>query len=153
LALLLIFLRSGQRIEAWLRGLGPWAQVLLALAAGLLLFLFHPVKDAAAAAATFAGLAAGLALMRRYVPFDPSGPVPQRILRFAVGAVVVLALFLGLRAILPQEGEPAYIPFRVLRYGLVGLWTTLGAPWLFLRLRLAPQRLPAGSTAPPRSAS
>jgi len=140
LALLLGYFRWGARIESWVLGLGLRDQILMAVALALLLFLIHPVKDVAAAVSSFAGLGIGLALMRRYVPFSASGPVGQRILRFAVGAVVVLALFIGLRVVLPAEGEPLYLPFRLLRYGLIGLWTTLGAPWLFLRLRLAPRR-------------
>jgi len=140
LALLMAYFRWGAKIESWVLGLGPGNQILIAVAMAVLLFLIHPVKDVAAAVSSFAGLGIGLALMRRYVPFSASGPLLQRILRYAVGAVVVLGLFVGLRVILPAEGEPRYLPSRLLRYGLVGLWTTLGAPWLFLKLRLAPRR-------------
>jgi len=140
LALLMAYFRWGAKIESWVLGLGPGNQILIAVAMAVLLFLIHPVKDVAAAVSSFAGLGIGLALMRRYVPFSASGPLLQRILRYAVGAVVVLGLFVGLRVILPAEGEPLYLPSRLLRYGLVGLWTTLGAPWLFLKLRLAPRR-------------
>ena len=140
LALLMAYFRWGAKIESWVLGLGPGNQILIAMAMAVLLFLIHPVKDVAAAVSSFAGLGIGLALMRRYVPFSASGPLLQRILRYAVGAVVVLGLFVGLRVILPAEGEPLYLPSRLLRYGLVGLWTTLGAPWLFLKLRLAPRR-------------
>lgn len=144
--LLLAYSRWGRDMEGWIRDLGWQLQGLVAVLLGLLLFLIHPVKDVAAAVAAFAGLGLGLALMRRYVPFSPAGPVPQRILRFLLGVAVALALFIGLRAILPAEGEPYYLAFRLLRYALVGLWVSLGAPWLFVRLRLAPQRSVAGAS-------
>ena len=56
-----------------------------------------------------------------------------------IGRVMLglFALYLGLKFIFPGEGEPLYAAMRILLYALVGLWATLGAPWLFLRLRLA----------------
>src|SRR3972149_2859720 len=39
--------------------------------------------------------------------------------------------------IFPAEGVLLSLPFRFLRYSLVGVWTALGAPWLFPALRLA----------------
>ena len=46
--------------------------------------------------------------------------------------------------VFPGEGEALYTPLRFLRYGLLGLWISLGAPWLFTRIRLAE---PATQTA------
>ena len=88
--------------------------------------------------APLAGIGLGLALARRYVPFRAAGPWWQRVVRFLIGGVVVLALYMGLRAVFPEEGAAFYLPFRTLRYGLVGVWVSLGAPWLFCLLRLAP---------------
>jgi len=57
--------------------------------------------------------------------------------RFLIGAIGLLGLYLGLSYIFPGEGEPLYAVMRFVRYTLVGLWVGLGAPWLFLKLRLA----------------
>ena len=55
-----------------------------------------------------------------------------------VGMVVMFGLYMGLSAAF--EGlEPALL-FRFIRYGLVGLWGGLGAPWAFTKLRLAGTR-------------
>ena len=62
----------------------------------------------------------------------------QRAVRYLVGLVGVLVFYLGLKAVLPADGEPLYLVFRYLRYGLVGLWVGLGAPWCFFKLRLMP---------------
>jgi hypothetical protein len=53
------------------------------------------------------------------------------------GAIILLALRIGLKAIFPDEGEVLYAQLRFVRYAVVGLWAGLGAPWLFVKLRLA----------------
>jgi hypothetical protein len=58
--------------------------------------------------------------------------------RFPIGAAVVLALYLGLEAAFPGQESTFHLVFHLLRYGLIGMWITLGAPWLFRLLRLAP---------------
>ena len=54
-----------------------------------------------------------------------------------IGLLGVMLIWGGLGQIFP-DGE-TFIPLllRYLRYGLVGLWITALAPWLFMRLRLA----------------
>jgi len=88
----------------------------------------------------FAGIAVGVALGIRYLDFDAGGQFWKRAVRFLLGVAVVAAIFFGLRLIFPGEGESLYAVFRFMRYGLVGLWITLGAPWLFLRVGLAGAR-------------
>jgi hypothetical protein len=51
--------------------------------------------------------------------------------------VVLLGLYLGLKALLPAEGEPLYLLFRFVRYALIGFWAGYGAPRLFRLLGLA----------------
>lgn len=124
-------------LEAWLKSLSLIWQLALALGLPIILLLIHPAGDIVAAMAVLAGLGVGLTFLHRYVAFRPDGPWWQRIARFVVGMVVILALYLGLSAIFPAEGEPLYLIFRFLRYCLIGLWMTLGAPWLFGKLGLA----------------
>ncbi|MEW6568605.1 MAG: phosphatase PAP2 family protein [Chloroflexota bacterium] len=83
------------------------------------------------------GLGAGGALLFGWGGFNPQGPAWKRIGRYLLGLAGVLALWMGLRAILP-EGETALaLALRYLRYAAVGLWVTYGAPRLFVWLRLA----------------
>jgi hypothetical protein len=56
----------------------------------------------------------------------------KRAVRFLAGAVVLLALYFGLKAVLPDG-----LLFRAVRYALIGIWVSLVAPWLFVKLRLA----------------
>jgi hypothetical protein len=52
-----------------------------------------------------------------------------------LGIAVLLVLYAGLKAAFAGL-EPALL-FRLIRYGLIGLWSGLGAPWAFVKLGLA----------------
>ncbi|UCF96996.1 MAG: phosphatase PAP2 family protein [Spirochaetaceae bacterium] len=98
--------------------------------------LLHPTKESVAALATFWGYSHGLLFLSRYFSLSCSGSVGKRIARYPIGLVVTLLLYLGLKVILPQEGEKLYLLFRFIRYALLGLWIGLGAPLVFRLLRL-----------------
>lgn len=137
-ASLSLYLAMQPRVKKWLARLSLSQQILLALAAPLVLLLIHPVKDNTSTMAALAGMGVGLALKHRYLPFNAYGPWWQRTLRFLTGGVIVVALYLGLKMVFPGEESTFYLVFRFLRYGLIGVWISLGAPWFFRLLRLAP---------------
>ena len=112
-------------------------QLLLAAGVPLLLFATLPGKSVATAMGTLAGAGVGFALARRYVPFSAAGPMWQRILRFVVGAAVVVPLYVAMEVLSPAEGSWMYLASRFSYFVVIGLWTTLGAPWVFKVLRLA----------------
>ena len=138
--LLGIYVAVGSRIETWLKRLELRWQLVLAVVVPLALLLLHPTASAATPAAVLMGMGVGIALMSRIAPFSAAGPAWQCFLRFLVGIVGVAIVYVGLRFVFPGEGEPLYFFLRVVRYALVGLWAGLGAPWLFLQLRLASRR-------------
>jgi hypothetical protein len=49
----------------------------------------------------------------------------------------VAILYIGLKLIFPSSEDLLSSALRYLRYGLVGVWVSAGAPWLFIRLKLA----------------
>jgi membrane-associated phospholipid phosphatase len=134
---LAVYLVLEPRIEAWLKRAGLTAQLALAVIAPLALLLLYPTKDTTSTMAVLMGMGVGVALTRQTIHFSAAGPLWQRGVRFLVGAIVLLVLYAGLKLVFPAEGEPLYLVMRTVRYGLMGLWAALGAPWLFLRLRLA----------------
>jgi hypothetical protein len=98
----------------------------------------------------FLGFCGGYSLMRKYVPFNARGLVKGRkpglpILgaRYILGMAGAALIYLGLRFILPGESSflsevpiwgaasPYYDLGRFVRYGVLGLWASAGAPWLF----------------------
>ena len=135
-----IYIVLGERVEKWLGGLSLAVQILLALALPILLLAIQPSDVMVQVTGAFAGIAVGVALGIRYLDFDAGGQFWKRAVRFLLGVAVVAAIFFGMRIIFPGEGESLYSIFRYLRYGSVGLWISLGAPWLFLRVGLADAR-------------
>lgn len=136
--LLVIFLLLDPRVEAAVGRLALAPQLLVTLGIPLLLAFVYPHDDTVGAAAVMAGFGSGLVLSRRYVPFNTKGLWWQRAIRAVIGLVVLLALYVGMSALFPGEeaGEAAYFSFRFIRYGILGLWIALGAPWLFSVLHL-----------------
>jgi membrane-associated phospholipid phosphatase len=118
-----------QTPDAWiiLAGRAPEAEPIAPLA----------LSGLVSQAGVFFGLALGGILLKRGGWFDAGGPALQRVLRYLLGLAGVLALYTVLGALFPR-GE-SLVPYllRYLRYGLIGLWIAFGAPWLFIRLRLA----------------
>ncbi|PWH16501.1 MAG: phosphoesterase PA-phosphatase [Anaerolineae bacterium] len=88
-------------------------------------------------AATLFGLLAGLAWIQTQGGFSAQGTLMQRALRLLVGLVGVVVLWYGLGVLFPRGEEIVSYVLRYLRYALIGVWISAGAPWLFLRLGLA----------------
>ena len=124
------------RAERWLAGLRLREQLAMAFFTPILLALLFLSDSTVAAMAVMAGFGCGLALTLRYVPFSAAGSWWQRLLRYLVGAAVMLGIYLGLSALFPDTDGGLYYLLRFIRYGLVGLWISLGAPWLFVQLHL-----------------
>ena len=134
---LALYLAVQPGVESWLGELELRWQLLLAAGVPLILFVISPGKSVATAMGALAGAGVGFALARRYVPFSASGPTWQRFLRFVVGAAVVVPLYAVMEVLSPAEGSWMYLAFRFSYFVVIGLWTTLGAPWVFKVLHLA----------------
>ena len=112
----------------------------LAIAAGILGFVqLVPGAQSpmnAGAAGFIAGGSVGAAVGLRTLSFTGRGPAWQRLARFVVGLLVMLPL-MGLmqRLGLPDAGLGRLVLAADL--AVLGLWMTLGAPWLFEKLRLS----------------
>jgi membrane-associated phospholipid phosphatase len=136
-ALVLFYLRFEPVVEAWFLQKGLPLQLFLALALpALLLFLFvAKERYIISSVATLMGVGLGLVLERRWVGFDSEGSPGVRALRFILGAAILFVLYGGLKVLF--SGLDPVLFFRFLRYLFIGLWITLGGPWLFMKLRMA----------------
>ncbi len=136
-ALLLLYLWLEPIVEAWLTKKGLAWQLCAGLLVPLLLMPLVPGngKYGVIIGGTLMGMGVGFALERRWVRFESGGLWWKRVLRFLIGVPVLFTLWLGLHtAFYGLEPEQIY---RFVRYALMGLWSGLGAPYLFLRLKLA----------------
>ena len=135
--LLVLYLHFGLKAEAWLIQKGTIWQIGLAVSLPILFICVNPKDsiDALNAGSVLLGFAPGIILERRWIRFCSGGTLLSRILRFIPGFIVLIGIWMGLRIVFAGM-EPVAL-FRIVRYALVGLWCALGAPWLFVRLRLA----------------
>jgi len=137
---LCIFFRLDSPIGAWFSKKGMLYQLGASMGLPGLLILLIPSgnDDMLTAVGALMGVATGLVLERRWVRFNSDGRWWKRVMRYFVGIAVLVGVWLGLRMAFDQL-EPADL-YRVIRYALVGLWGGLGAPWLFVKLKLAEKK-------------
>ena len=135
--LLVLYLQFVLKVEAWLIQKGLIWQMGLAVVLPILFICVNPKGSLYAlnAGGVLLGFAPGIILERRWIRFCSGGRPLSRMLRFIPGFIVLIGIWIGLRIVFAGM-EPVAL-FRVVRYALVGLWCALGAPWLFVRLRLA----------------
>ncbi len=88
-------------------------------------------------AGTFFGLAVGAAWINSLGGYQAKGPIQKRALRYVVGLIGILIFWMGLGAVLPDGDGFIFYTLRFIRYTLVGWWVAGGAPWVFIRTRLA----------------
>jgi membrane-associated phospholipid phosphatase len=141
LLLAVVILAADARVRPLLtRTWAAWGfrrRMAVALTSPAILILACPGAEGQglAAGASLAGMGVGFLLERRWLGFEAAGAWRNRLLRYGLGILGLFALQEGLRAAFTGL-EPA-APLRALRYALIGLWGSWGAPWLFVRLKLA----------------
>jgi membrane-associated phospholipid phosphatase len=100
------------------------------------------VSGTITAAGTWLGMTAGAAVyFRRKGMYRSDGTAGQKALRYGIGMVGLLAIYLGLKLVLPEEPALLESILRFARYTLVGLWVSIGAPLIFDRLGLSGRSL------------
>ena len=106
--------------------------------------------------ALFLGFCLGYTIMRKYFPFYAQGTIDGKkpgvkimILRCLTGFLGAAIIYIALRLVFPGEGSlfkhipiwgefsPFYQIGRFIRYCLLGLWASAGAPNMFRRMGLS----------------
>ena len=82
------------------------------------------------------GLAAGAAWIASHGGYQTSGSIEKRVLRYVIGLIGIIILWYGLGKVFPRGETWIPLTLRYIRYSLVGLWVTAGAPWLFFHFKL-----------------
>ena len=162
--MLFLFIKSEDKISKWMEAHSPSFQIgvgfavsILIISIGLLigaLIASSPDPDSWAqfssesrspsqyftlAGALFGGVA-GYVLMKRHARFQTEGTWVQQAGRYLFGILVTVIVLYGLDALFsllsPDETALGYI-LRYIRYGATTFWVIFGAPWVFLKLKLA----------------
>lgn len=129
-------LRWAPPVEAWLTRQPFGRNIVIAALPGVLVGVLAVDLLLMRAGGALLGLLVGASIERYHVKFSPSGGVAKNVLRIAIGLVVVVVLWQGLKLVMPLVPWAYYV-----RYAIIGLWVTLGAPWLFVRAGLAPREV------------
>jgi len=86
---------------------------------------------------TWVGMLGGFALLTETKGHFLAGKGGwRRLARFLVGLVGVLALYLGLGQLFPDNGDAISFALRFVRYTLIGLWVSWLGPIVFEKLRV-----------------
>ena len=133
---LLGFIWLAPLMESWLVGAELGRQIGIALILPAILILLSPSADpnCLTAGSTLLGFCCGVVLERRWVGFKTGGIWWKQVLRYLIGLIILVCVWLGLK--IAFKGLQPDSVFRVIRYSAVGLWCSIGAPWLFVRLKL-----------------
>jgi hypothetical protein len=113
---------SNPRVLQWVMAIG-WP---------LFLAMLMLNAESAVSLGAMLGFNIGLMFEPQVARFDPRGIWWKQIIKLMIGVAIVMALRIGIKAILP----PGDI-FSFARYAVIGLWIGVGAPWLFVQARLA----------------
>ncbi len=130
------FLWLAPRMASWLAAAGFGRQIGIAFILPAILIVISPSADpnCLSAGSTLLGFCCGVVLERRWVGFKTGGIWWRRLIRYLIGMIIMVCIWLGLK--IAFKGLPPDSVFRVIRYTAVGLWCSAGAPWLFVRLKL-----------------
>lgn len=127
-----LFVKFSPSIANWITGLNIMKKLALILIVAFILsavlFFFgpkeNPVSWQLTALQLFLSTTIGWMLQNHFVGFEAGGPWIKRLIRFGLGAVILLALF-------------HHSKTHIWIVSLAGLWLTLGAPFCFKRLNLS----------------
>ncbi len=127
-------------------------QNILAALAALIMISVYP--NDRSLPAVFLGFCLGYNIMIKKFPFSPQSEIKEKklsvmLLRCITGFAGLVVIYFVLRLLFPGEGSlfsyihfwgqasPFYELGRFIRYGMVGLWASAGAPMIFQRLGLS----------------
>ncbi|WP_304223450.1 phosphatase PAP2 family protein [Gracilinema caldarium] len=95
----------------------------------------------------FFGMSVGYIFMAEWFTFSASRTASGKrpgflvlLARYILGIIGAVIIYGGLKMVFPPEGSPWYALGRFSRYAILGAWVSAGAPWLFLKLKLAGSR-------------
>lgn len=99
----------------------------------------HPYETSGifTAAGTWLGMGLGAAWLFTHGGLPKTSSPIRQLLRYLVGLAGLIVFWMGLGAVFPDGETVLPLLLRLFRYTLVGLWIGAGAPWLFMKLKLA----------------
>ena len=97
----------------------------------------YSLEAIATLAGTLFGFLAGVAWLAPRGGWQAQGLVWKRVVRYVVGLLGVLVIWYGLGLVFPRGESFSPLALRFVRYSLLGLWISAGAPIFFTKLKLS----------------
>jgi membrane-associated phospholipid phosphatase len=144
--ILVVYFLAHKRIAALLANGGFRGGMYASAALAFVMILYRPSAELLMSGGTILGFGAGYCLCKNYFNFSASAPGNRTgvfrylalLVRFLLGITVFALLYVVTEKItggMYNSGNYQLVVF--LRFALLGLWISAGAPWLFRFLRLA----------------
>jgi membrane-associated phospholipid phosphatase len=131
-AIVVIYVALQPRVAAWLARASFALKLAIAIIAPLALAAILLVQNISVTMGALLGFGVGAVLEDKYLRFSSRGEWWKQIVKLAIG----LGIGLGLRIVLkPILGDA--LPMNFVRYAIIGWWFAFGAPWVFVKARLA----------------
>jgi membrane-associated phospholipid phosphatase len=143
--ILAVYFSAGSRIEAWFESHNPRIRLTAAAAVAFAMNMYRPSEYLLLPGGIILGLGIGDFLRRRYLDFkaslkDRSGKekLLTLLVRYALGITAMVLLFVAVGKVINGfRGSGNYQLYVFIRYVLIAVWISAGAPWVFCKLRLA----------------
>jgi membrane-associated phospholipid phosphatase len=146
--IVLIYLKLEKKLAPFCKEMSAGKMIGITLGGTILMFglmmwttpNLHAVVSIVTPMAVLAGAVPGFWIEWNKINFSVQGPVIQKILRYLLGIITALIIKEGLKPVLELVNNHTFtmeILVRFVRYFLLGLWITAGAPWLFTKAKLA----------------
>jgi hypothetical protein len=142
---LLAYALAGDRLTAVLKRGGQRIQMILSAAAAFVMILYRPAAEMLMPGAVVLGLGLACSVTVNRLHFRSAAMFGRRgaakalslVGRYLTGVAGIVLLFVILSRLDPGKESSLYLLFYFLRFVLLEFWIYAGAPWVFLRLRLA----------------
>jgi len=142
---LAVYFWAGSRIEEWFETHNPRIGLIAAAALAFAMNMYRPFEYLLMPSGMILGLGIGCFLCRRYIGFnaslkDRSGTEKRLTLlvRYVLGITAIALLYVAAgKFINGLRDSGNYHLYVFIRYVLMAVWISAGAPWVFCKLRLA----------------
>ncbi|GAE34726.1 phosphatase PAP2 family protein [Halalkalibacter akibai] len=129
--LAVIILMLAIYLQSKLSKLSKKVKWMLAIGVPFVIIAIFPEEEGIKYAGFLLGAGLGYLLETKKVKMIISGAIIRKILAYGIGIIGLFALQIGLKMIFPEA-----LLFDFVRYAFIGLWGLLGAPYLFVLLKL-----------------
>lgn len=138
---LLVYFNSRNKMQSWLTKIKLSHRIVASIIIpAAIAFISHTAWNVSSLA-VLSGFSTGYLIMKTFHGFRASGTVVQKFIRYLIGLCGIYIIYSGASVILPAKNNLLYLPFFFICFWLSGIWVSLGAPWTFIKLKLAEAEL------------